>query len=241
MRLSECAGQPRGADTASALGAAFHHYGAAGGAKPDGSLRRWQWLERHALCERGRLVPYFAENAEVLVRTLSWLRRTQALVAHELVALAGREGADELRSRATLATCAASLDTGLSCVAAHAAALANDSIQANIDGCVPHVTAPRCDVRTLRASELLALRPGRSTLPRPTSLLAPAVDIRGSYTTASRWDRAWNKEGGAVGHITHGQSRGQGAAGAGPTTRPDRGALGRRSAYGRPTPPLALA
>mmetsp|Transcript_42111 Transcript_42111/g.84550 ORF Transcript_42111/g.84550 Transcript_42111/m.84550 type:complete len:203 (+) Transcript_42111:1300-1908(+) len=177
LRLSQCADrtatvEPPGRTSSRNVPrrATFSHYGAVGGEKPDGTLRRWNWLSTHDYCNRGRLVPYFAQNAEVLLRSLSWARRTMREVVALQAALDGQKGSAALRTRAQLDTCAAVINAGLGCLAAYAEAHANDTV------------GP-----TLRASDLLALQPDRATLPRPTSLLAPASAIQGSYASTSRY------------------------------------------------------
>lgn len=201
LRLSECAAAPPSASAARRRPVApetnWFHYGATGGSKPDAVVRRWQWLMEKRMCGRVKSLHYFADGAEVMLRSLLWARRTAAEVDH-LRKAAHAQGSE---GRAQLETCAAALRTGFECVHTHLAAFPNASV--NLGGMrVPN----RLRGRTLRVLDVLApflapdaewARAPRTHLPsvaggphgflgRAISLLADYRSIGGAYNDVPR-------------------------------------------------------
>jgi hypothetical protein len=87
LRLTECAEDEPGAKRSwpkrappSSPETFWFHYGAMGGEKPDGVLRRWHWVQSQRVCARVESINYFADGSEVLLRSLLWARRAVAEV-----------------------------------------------------------------------------------------------------------------------------------------------------------------
>ena len=198
IRLSECASASSTSD--------YFHYGAVGGAKPEATLRRWSgWLNAHALCHRAKLVGHFAENGEVLLRSLGWMRRTAAEVQH-LLAQQGTlpeastaHGPHALYARSQLATCSSSIDMGLGCLAHLVHAHGSESVRVPARPFSGFGWCDRCEqhevtlsnlwdewLRTDPASRAVVNRSrivdGLAVPTRPISLLAPARRFVSSYT-----------------------------------------------------------
>ena len=129
LRLTECAEDEPGARRSwpkrappSSPETFWFHYGAMGGEKPDGVLRRWNWVQSQRMCARVESINYFADGSEVLLRSLLWARRTAAEVDYLQRWLAAQphalKGSGAKSAPAMqLEICAASLATGLGCLA----------------------------------------------------------------------------------------------------------------------------
>ena len=169
IRITECASpHPRVLSSNSAKPTAnLFHFGAVGGAKPDETLRRWHWLDSHQLCTRAKLKGYFAENHEVLTRSLAWMAMTAAEIDH-LLGTAQQERVDgngiphALYARSQLNSCSAAINVGVGCLSRYSRTHHLEAVR------VPQHTKPshgnyqpafgwcdRCPQREVLLSELL--------------------------------------------------------------------------------------
>jgi len=126
LRMSSCARSPH----MNARPSYYFHYGSAGGRKPENMLQQWNSMQQKSRCY-GRVVPHFGENGEVIERTISWARRTRAEVSDAMKCLEREEAAASLVAKVELSHLAATLDNGMSCLAA-AAQLARHSYNITI-------------------------------------------------------------------------------------------------------------
>lgn len=219
LRLTECAEDEPGAKRSwpkrappSSPETFWFHYGAMGGEKPDGVLRRWHWVQSQRVCARVESINYFADGSEVLLRSLLWARRAVAEVdylqrwlAEQPHALKGT-GAKSVPA-IQLEICAASLATGLGCLAQ------NNKSTINIGGRPARVRGRHPAWKTSRSATLAEIvsmlipraedskelaRQGtrlaaslggeHAFLGRAIPLLASARRIGGSYTIVPRWN-----------------------------------------------------
>ena len=167
IRLTECAARRHtaAANPAKSITNLFH-FGAVGGAKPDETLRRWHWLRSRELCTRAKLVGYFAENDEVLTRSLAWMALTSVETENVLgaanVEWDGVSPPHALYARSQLKACSAAIDAAVGCLACYSRAHPQEAVR------VPQHPKPfasssrpvfgwcdRCGQRTVPLSELL--------------------------------------------------------------------------------------
>jgi len=184
VRLSSCAREsPPGVEPSY-----YYHYGSAGGAKPEAVVARWHSLRLKRRCY-ARVVPHFADNGDVLARAVGWVRRTRAEVQAALRSIASEDDETSALAKAELHACAATLESGMSCVAAAAKGgrhSYNISIPADAVAGPPR---QRGAARTVSVpAEQLVAAIGNRIVSRANPLLTPArTEYGGAYVRESRY------------------------------------------------------